>query len=103
MLTLSLTPHSIPNSEMHPLWVWSLTWNGPRIRQTGVGSADVVCRDGGSDRDPDDSPHPLTKLDPAGIIFNTSNNSPGVFSCIRAGANTGATCIRTGIEFPTRI
>ena len=23
------------------------------------------------------------------------NNSPGIFSCIRAGANTGATCIRT--------
>ena len=23
------------------------------------------------------------------------NNSPGVFSCIRAGANTGATCICT--------
>ena len=23
------------------------------------------------------------------------NNSPGVFSCIRAGANTGAACIRT--------
>ena len=25
------------------------------------------------------------------------NNSPGVFSCIRAGANTGATCIRPEI------
>ena len=23
------------------------------------------------------------------------NNSPGIFSCIRAGANTGATCICT--------
>ena len=23
------------------------------------------------------------------------NNSPGIFSCIRAGVNTGATCIRT--------
>ena len=28
------------------------------------------------------------------------NNSPGVFSCIRAGANTGAACIRT---IPLRI
>ena len=26
-----------------------------------------------------------------------SDNSPGVFSCIRAGANTGATCIRPEI------
>ena len=26
------------------------------------------------------------------------NNSPGVFSCIRAGANTGATCIRTELK-----
>ena len=25
------------------------------------------------------------------------NNSPGIFSCIRAGANTGATCIRPEI------
>ena len=26
------------------------------------------------------------------------NNSPGIFSCIRAGANTGATCIRTELN-----
>ena len=26
------------------------------------------------------------------------NNSPGIFSCIRAGANTGATCIRTEMK-----
>ena len=26
------------------------------------------------------------------------NNSPGVFSCIRAGVNTGATCIRTEMK-----
>ena len=26
------------------------------------------------------------------------NNSPGVFSCIRAGATTGATCIRTEMK-----
>ena len=30
------------------------------------------------------------------------NNSPGVFSCIRAGANTGAACIRTEL-IPLRI
>ena len=27
------------------------------------------------------------------------NNSPGIFSCIRAGANAGATCIRTELVF----
>ena len=26
------------------------------------------------------------------------NNSPGIFSCTRAGANTGATCIRTDMK-----
>ena len=30
------------------------------------------------------------------------NNSPGIFSCIRAGANTGAACIRTE-RIPLRI
>ena len=28
------------------------------------------------------------------------NNSPGIFSCIRPGANTCAACIRTEINFP---